>query len=552
MCGRYGSHIIETLPKKDGEKMAKKMLEGLKVVDFTTVIAGPFITRTLAAHGAEVFKVESRTKPDLWRGEMFGRGKKGMSAMMGLGTDPVGPFNPWMNTSAPFGYWNTGKMSLAVDLAKAEGVALVKKLVARADVVVENFAGGVGKRMGLGYEDLKAVKPDIIMLSSCMQGQTGPHARHPGYGTQLVNLAGLSGLSGWPDRDPAAIGPYTDFSAPHLSILAIMAALDYRRRTGKGQYLDQSQYESAVHLMTPLVLDNQVNDRVSLRIGNRSADAVPHNAYPCKPTHTDRFCAIGVYTDAEWQSFCKIIGNPPWTKDPRFSTLKGRRENEKELDERVESWTLQQLPEDIEKRMRNADEPVPAGIVKSQEAFYDHLPPIKGRSPYAAPHGAYRCRCEDRWCVIAVSTDDEWGRFCKVIGDPPWTKEARFATFSARKENEAALDELVGAWTRPYSPREVMEMMQAAGVPAGIVATGEDLMEYDPQLQHRGFYRTLEHPEIGDGVYRGATPSFIFSKNPCELTRAPLMGENNDYILKDILGLSDEEIQALIDEEVLN
>jgi benzylsuccinate CoA-transferase BbsF subunit len=97
-----------------------------------------------------------------------------------------------------------------------------------------------------------------------------------------------------------------------------------------------------------------------------------------------------------------------------------------------------------------------------------------------------------------------------------------------------------------------MEMMQAAGVPAGIVATGEDLMEYDPQLQHRGFYRTLEHPEIGDGVYRGATPSFIFSKNPCELTRAPLMGENNDYILKDILGLSDEEIQALIDEEVLN
>ncbi|MBN1664183.1 MAG: CoA transferase [Deltaproteobacteria bacterium] len=532
--------------------MAKKMFEGLKIVDFTTVIAGPFITKTLAAYGAEVIKVESRTRPDLWRGEMFGKGKKGMMAMMGLGTEPMKPFNPWMNTSAQFGYWNTGKMSLAVDLAKPEGIGLVKKLVARADIVLENFAGGVGKRMGLGYEDLKQVKPDIIMLSSCMQGQTGPHAEHPGYGTQLVNLVGLSGISGWPDRDPAAIGAYTDYVVPHLSILALMAALDYRRRTGQGQYIDQSQYESAVHLMTPLVLDSQANSRESLRVGNRYPHAVPHNAYPCKPTHADRFLSIGIYTDQEWQSFCKIMGNPAWTKDPKFATLNARRQNEKELDDLVEAWTMQFLPEDLEKRLQNADESIPSAVVKSKEEFYGRTPAIKGRSPYAAPHGAYRCRHEDRWCVIAVFNDAQWESFCRVLGDPPWTKEGRFASFAARKDHEEDLDHLIGAWTKGYSPESVMEMMQAGGVPAGIVSTGEDIMELDPQLRHRHFYRTLDHPEIGEGTYRGSTPSFIFSKCPCDVGRAPLMGEHNEYILKEILGMKDDEVQALIDAEVLN
>lgn len=532
--------------------MSRKLFEDLKIVDFTTVIAGPFITKTMAAYGAEVIKIESRVHPDLWRSPMFGKGKKGYTAMQGMGYDPLGPFNPWMNTAVSFGFWNTGKLSVALDLAKPRGLELAKRLVARADIVVENFAGGVAKRMGLGYEDLKEVKPDIIMLSSCMQGQTGPHAKHPGYGTQLVNLSGLSGLSGWPDRDPAAIGPYTDYTAPQFSLLAIMAALDYRRRTGKGQYIDLSQYESAIHLTAPLILDNQVNNRVSIRTGNRSPDAVPHNAYPCKPTHTDRWCAIGVYTEEEWKSFCDIIGNPPWTKETKFSTRHGRRKNEQELDRRVEEWTMEQLPEDVEKRLQNAEEPVPAAMIKNREAFDNHQPPAKGGSPYAAPHGAYRCRWEDRWCVIAVTTDTEWESFCHVIGNPDWTKEARFATFEARKENEDELDTLVAEWTINRSPQEVMEMMQEAGVAAGIVSTTEDIMQYDPQLKHRNYYRKLEHPEIGEGMYRAVTPSFILSKSPCEITRAPLMGQHNEFVLKEILGMSDEEIEELIEMEVLN
>jgi len=529
--------------------MSKKMFEGLKVVDFTTVIAGPFITKTMAAYGAEVIKLESRSHPDLWRG-MGGGGRRG-AMMMGMGITPPKPFNPWMNSGSPYGYWNTGKMSVALDLTKPRGLELAKQLVVRADLVVENFAGGVAERMGVGYEALKKVKPDIIMISSCMQGQTGPHSRHPGYGTQLVNLSGLSGISGWPDRDPSAIGPYTDYTAPQYSILAIMAALDYRRRTGKGQYIDLSQYESTVHLMAPLLLDNQANERISIRMGNKSADMVPHNVYPCKRTHVNRWIAMGVYTDEEWQSFCELIGSLPWTKDPKFSTLKARRENEEELDKLVEAWTLEQLPEDIERRFQNAEVPVPVAIVKNKDEFYGHQPQIKDRSPYAAPHGVYQCRWEDRWCAIAVATNEEWNSFCQVIGNPKWTKDPRFATFDARKENEEELDKLIGKWTIRRSPKKVMEMMQAAGVAAGVLSTGEDMLEHDDQLKHRQYWQRLEHTEIGEGVYYGATPSFIMSKCPWEVTRAPLMGEHNEYVLKEILGKSDEEINELIREEVL-
>lgn len=531
--------------------MSTRMLVGLRVIDFTTVIAGPFATKTIAAYGAEVIKIESRTRPGLFRGDMFSKGKKSIWANMGMGFDPPGPFNPWNNGGTGFGLWNTGKLSVAVDLTKPRGLELAKQLVAQADIVVENFAGGVAEKLGLGYEELKKVKSDIIMLSSCMQGQTGPHSKHPGYGTQLVNLSGLSNISGWPDRDPVSLGPYTDFTVPQFSLLAIMGALEYRRRTGKGQYIDLSQYESAIHLMAPLVLDNQVNGRISGRVGNSSPYFVPHNAYACKPIHTDRWCAIGVYTDEEWVSFCKVIGDPAWTKDPKFNTLPARRKNERELDELVEKWTQEQIPEDIEKRMQNAEIPVPVSIVKSEEEFYNHQPQVKGRSPYAAPHGVYRCRREDRWCIIAVSTDEEWESLCKVISNPDWTKEERFATFASRKENEEELDTLIGEWTKDHSPKEVMEMMQAAGVPAGIVSTGEDLMEHDPQLKHRRYFQRLEHPEIGEGSYRGITPSFIMSRCPTEIRRAPLMGEHNEYVLKTVLGMSDEEIDELIEEEVL-
>ncbi len=408
--------------KSQRENLKKKALAGIKVADFTRAVAGPITTKTLSDYGAEVIKIEGKVKFD--------------------GHRMASPFKdniPGLNRGGDFNQDSTGKLSIALNLAHPKGIEIAKKFIAQADIVVENFAGGVMKRMGLGYEELKKIKPDIIMLSACMQGQTGPHTTHPGLGFHLTALSGFTHITGWPDREPLDLGPHTDFIAPHFNVLAILAALDYRRRTGRGQYIDMSQYENGIHFMAPLVLDYTVNQRVANRIGNHHSSA--------------------------------------------------------------------------------------------------------------APHGAYRCRGEDRWCVIAVFTDEEWHSFSKVIGDPTLTTNPKFSTLPARKENEEELDSLVEEWTITHSAEEVMSLMQAAGVAAGVVETGEDLLEHDPQLKHRRFFQELDHPEIGKHYARG--PAFVLSKCPCELQRAPLLGEHCEYVLKEILGMSDDEIAELVIEEVL-
>ena len=502
--------------------MPKKPLEGIKVVGFTWYVAGPQTTKTLAACGAEVISIESRTRADPQR--TTGPFKDGTT-----GLDRGGDFNQY----------NTGKLSVAINLAHPKGVELVKQLVARADIVVENFAGGVIERMGLGYEELKKIKPDIIMLSSCMQGQTGPYATHPGTGYQLTALSGFYEITGWPDRDAnPPDGPYPDYIAPRISVLAILAALDYRRRTGKGQYIDLSQYESAVLFQAPLILDNVVNQRVATRMGNSSPYAAPHGAYPCR--QVERFCSITVATDEAWQGLCMVVGSPEWTQDAKFSSLQARMENREELNRLVEEWTIERAPAEISRVMEMfgiAAEAMQPGAELSE-------PDLQ-----AAPHGVYRCRAVDRWCAIAVSTNEEWQGFCRVIGNPEWTRDARFSTLAARQENEEELDRLVGEWTVNHTAEEVMTMMQAAGVAAGVLATGEDLMDKDPQLQHRHLFRELDHPEIGE--YRAAGTAFILSKSPSELRSAPLLGEHNEYALKEILGLSDEEIAELVIEGVI-
>ncbi|HEX9896946.1 MAG TPA: CoA transferase [Dehalococcoidales bacterium] len=518
--------------------MSRKLFEGFKVADFSAVIAGSMITKTLAAHGAEVIKIEGRNHLDIFR-QSFGTPS--------VLDDPY-VFQPWANRGMSFNLWNTTKYGVALNLAHPKGKEIAKKFVARADIVVENFAGGAMEKMGLGYNELKKVKPDLIMLSTCMQGQTGPHSRHPGYGTQLVNLAGFGNIVGYPDREPYGIGPYTDFVAPRYSLLALLAAVDYRRRTGKGQYIDESQYEASVHYMAPLLLDYAVNGRIAERVGNYYPYAAPNNAYPCRARHLDdKWIIIAVYTDEEWQKLCQVMGSPAWTKDPKFATLRARRENEAELDKLIESWTIIRTPLIAERTLRDAG--LGARIITSYKEFATHEPPVKNRSPYAAPHNAYRCHWEDRWVAITVSNDEEWRNFCKVLGNPPWTKEAKFATLQARQENLEEMDRYISGWTINRTDYEVMDMMQAAGVSAGVVSTGEDIFEKDLQLRHRHVFWKMNFPEVGD--CHGVAPSFTMSNCPVELKRAPLMGEQNEWALKELLGMSDKEIRELILEGVV-
>ncbi len=403
--------------------MTRQALEGVKVADFCWALAGPLSTKVLADHGAEVIKIEGgNQRIDNQR------------VTMPFKDDIFG-----VDRSAVFNPFNTGKRSVAINLAHPKGVELAKKLVAWADIVTENFAGGAIDRMGLGYEELKKINPDIIMLSTSVQGQTGPHTGLSGFGPHLAAMSGLQNISGWPDRAAADIEVYTDFITSRFVVPSLIAALLYRRRTGKGQYIDASQYEMAVQFMAPLILDKIVNNRVAGRMGNHH--------------------------------------------------------------------------------------------------------------PNAAPHTAYRCRGDDRWCAIAVFKDKEWTDFCGVIGNPAWTKDSRFQTLSDRQTHEEALNGLIEEWTISRTAEEVMEQMQAAGVAAGVLKTVEDLMEHDPQLAHRHHYWKLDHPEIGE--YAAWGPPFKLSKSPAELRSAPLLGEHNEYAMKDILGMTDEEIVELTIEEVL-
>ena len=223
-------------------------------------------------------------------------------------------------------------------------------------------------------------------------------------------------------------------------MIALIGALLYRRKTGKGMYLDQSQIEAGVTMLGPLMLDYAVNGRIAGRIGNHD--------------------------------------------------------------------------------------------------------------PYMCPHNAYPCQGDDRWVVIAIRNDEEWQAFCKVIGESEWTKDPRFATFVARKENEDELDKLIGEWTKNYPPEQVMEIMQSAGVPAGVMLTGGEGIINDPQAKHRQAFRWLEHKEIGNMLYN--SPSYHLSKTPAHIWKAaPCLGEDNEYVFKEILDYSDEDIAEMLVEGVI-
>jgi benzylsuccinate CoA-transferase BbsF subunit len=360
--------------------MLQKVFEDLKVVDFSWVVVGPLIAKCLADFGATVLHIESITRPDTLRTTL--PYKDGIQDV---------DFNGY------FPLYNSNKYGMALNLQDPKGIGIAKKLVAWSDIVIESFRPGVMKRLGLGYEELRVIKPAVIMLSTTMQGQTGPHALQPGFGNQLVGLVGVPCVTGWPDREAIQpYGAYTDCIAPFYGIAALVGALLYRDRTGRGQYLDLSQYEAAIQFMSTPILDWVVNGRAAARKGNASPCAVPHGAYRC--LGEDRWCAIAVFDDAEWRGLCRAMEKKELIHDPRFATLSDRKKNEVELNRLVEEWTLKSDADEVMAKLQAAG--VPAGVVtnnldlfedpqlKERECFWiiDH--PVLG--PFPHPSSSFR------------------------------------------------------------------------------------------------------------------------------------------------------------------
>jgi crotonobetainyl-CoA:carnitine CoA-transferase CaiB-like acyl-CoA transferase len=323
---------------------ATPALADVRVLDLMWVMAGPSATRALADYGATVVRVESTTRLDTAR-----------TLAPYVGNVP-GP-----ESSGIFHNLNVGKRMMTLDLRTPEGCAVVLDLVEWADVVTESFSPGVMARLGLGYPTLAARKPGIIMLSTSLMGQTGPLASFAGYGNLAAAISGFSNLGGWPDRPPAGpFSAYTDYVSPRFVAVAILAALEHRRRTGEGQYIDLAQGEASLHFLAPALLDYAINARLPTRIGNRDPTCAPHGVYPA--LGEDAWVAIAVTSDAEWRAFAALI-DPALAADERYRDAAGRLAAADALDARVGAWTAAQDRHACAARLQAAG--VPASAVQT-------------------------------------------------------------------------------------------------------------------------------------------------------------------------------------------
>jgi benzylsuccinate CoA-transferase BbsF subunit len=294
------------------------------VVEFTWVAAGPHAGGLLALLGAEVIKIESRHRSDMMR-------RRPASGVEASADD--------LDSSLKFSAMNLNKRSVSLDLSKPKGRALGKQLAELADVVIENFRPGVARRLGLGYEDLHANNPGLVMASISARGQSGPDTKLPGYASIFGAVGGASHLTGYPDLRPADLRIPLDYATGTMAAMGIIAALLERRDTGKGQYIDLAASDVATSLVGDAMLDYSLTGRVQTRRGNRHLFMAPHNCYPCQGH--DKWVSIAVADEDEWQALCRAMGNPDWTKDPTFSDSRSRWLHHEKLDRHLAEWTRQ-------------------------------------------------------------------------------------------------------------------------------------------------------------------------------------------------------------------
>ena len=320
--------------------MYEGILSGLRVLDFSWVLAGPYATRILADFGAEVIKVQSR------------------KTAKGAESNRTGYFNTW----------NRNKLGITLDMSRPEAAEIVLKLAGISDVVVENFSPRVMANWGLDYAKLREVKSDLIMVSLSAMGQGGPWKDFVAYGPTLQALSGLTYLTSFTQDAPMGLGyAHADPIIGLYATLAVLAALEYRDRTGEGQYIDISDFEAVCTLLGPALMDTKINQREVLPHGNAAPDvpASPHGCYRC--LGTDQWCAIAVFSEDEWHALRAVMGAPAWMEEERFFSLLKRREHEKELDKRLEEWTVQRRAEEVVQLLQGAG--VPAGLVQDAEAL---------------------------------------------------------------------------------------------------------------------------------------------------------------------------------------
>lgn len=312
-------------------------LADINVVEFAAFAAGPMIGKYMANHGATVVSVESNERPDGFR----------------LRYPPYWDDEKGLNRSGCYAIFNDGKYGITINLKTDKGIEVAKELAEWADVVIENMSPGTITRLGLGYDVLSERNPELVMLSSSNQGQTGPHAKHPGFGSQLSSLAGFTHHTGYKNGGPQIVyGPYIDLVAVGYGYIAVLAALAHREETGKGEFIDLSQYESGVQFIAPALLHYHVNEKVVGRRGNKASGVVPQGAYPCYGD--DEWCVLSVHDDDEWHAFCEAMDAETLAKDEQFATHRGRKANEAELDEIISELTSEFTAEKAVHRLQSA------------------------------------------------------------------------------------------------------------------------------------------------------------------------------------------------------
>jgi len=415
--------------------MTHRPLEGIRVADFSWFGAGPIAGQVLAVYGAEVIRVESETKMDSLR--------TGHPAAM----NEDGTFKTGYNVSGYFNNFNAGKLSMQLNLNTEKGQQVAYRLLEECDVFLTNFTPRVIEKWHLGWETLHALNPRLIAAYAPMQGMEGPHRDFLGFGAVLTPVTGISHMSGYPNRTPIGVGTnYPDYVInPGHTVTAILAALRYRNRTGKGQCIELPQIESVAAVLGTAVAEFVINGDNPSRTGNRSPIAAPQGAFRC-------------------------------ADDPDVAT-----------------------------------------------------------SP-------------ERWIAIACETEAHWAGLCAAL--PELAGDAHFATFESRKANEDALEARIAELTRDRNVYELLQQLQAQGVPAGLIQNAEDILDKDEHIRARSFYQYLDHPETGLAAYDG--PPARLSETPgFHAAPAPLFGEHTFDVCERICGYSTDEIADLMAEGVL-